>query len=132
MAAHSKLLAFLRDCHEGDARECEEDFSGTPGGLVELSRLVELSGLVEAEPLSPPLESLIQLDRVSTGEVPSWSGPVPVSLSPAQQKALRAASSRRQLFPGRLERRSSQRERRRPAGILARRAQKFSRAAVLS
>ncbi len=86
MAAHSKLLAFLRDCHEGDARESEEDFSGTPGVLD------ELSCLVEKEQLSPPLESLIQFDRVSTGEVSSWSGPLPVTLSPAQQKAVRAAS----------------------------------------
>ena len=93
MAAHSKLLAFLRDCHDGDAGECEEDFTGTPGRLDELSRLVELSRSEETEPLSPPLECLIQLDRVSTREVPSWSGPVPGSLSLAQQKAVRTAST---------------------------------------
>ena len=53
MATHSTILAYLRDCHYDDAGECEEDFTGTAGGLDELSRLEE------TEPLSPPLETLI-------------------------------------------------------------------------
>lgn len=87
MAAHSELLAFLRDCHEADTRDRRGDLSGTSGVLDELGRLVE------TESLSPPLESLIQLDRLDAGDVTPWSGALPVTLSPEQQKAVQAAST---------------------------------------